>query len=126
MDGLKSRTRCRGDLPEAFVERAPERLAVDRDDTLEVAREIPQKAPHHRLKTLGIKPVEQVRKRAMAGNAVLQHHDPAQKLFFRAPEQRHVVTALAAAKHAQQRDHQHLMQIMACRVTAARVANALE
>jgi hypothetical protein len=57
---------------------------------------------------------------------VLQGHETAQTLLFWMPEQRHVVTSLAATQHWKQCNQQHLMQVMACGIAAARVANTLK
>ena len=103
-----------------MVERAPERLAVDRDHLRQARAELRHEALEGGVETLWIKIAEQPAKGIMAWNAVAQAQKPAQKIFLRLTEQRHVGAVLAATQHRAKRNHKQFVQIMA-RIVAARI-----
>ena len=61
----------------------------------------------------------------MAGHAVLQLQEPAQKRFLGFRKQRHVDRALPATQDRAQRDHQKFMEIMQRGIAGSRVIQTL-
>ncbi len=62
----------------------------------------------------------------MAWYAMGQGHEAAQERLFGASEARHVGASLAAREDAQQADHEHFVEVVACGVGPSRICSPFE
>ena len=108
-------------------ERAPERLAVNRNLVVRKRRQqLLREQRQRRSKLLRIKGVEQVGEGVVARRAALERHETAQKLEFGAREPRERVARRPAGQRRQQGDRQHLDQVVRRGVAPPGIGNPLE
>ena len=111
-------------------ERAPERLAVDRDlpdaRRLQSLRPAPSEPGQRGRERARIHHPEQPGEGVVAGKPVLQTHELAQKPLVEDGEIRHVDAGLTAAQARKQRDHQHFVEVVARRVAGPGILDPLE
>src|SRR5712664_2193319 len=74
------------------------------------------KAPKHLFEAVRIEDTKDTAEGVVARYPVLQHQNRAQQRFFRPPKQRDVATGRGTAQRGQQRNEQHLGQIVLCLV----------
>jgi hypothetical protein len=89
-------------------------LAVESYHALDFGRRRKRlgKAPKHLFEAVRIEDAKDTAEGVVARNPVLQHQNRAQQRFFSPPEQCNVTTGRSTAQRSQQRNEQHLGQIV--------------
>ena len=108
------------------LERPAQRLAVHRHHVAQGVRPVLRQAQQRRAEARRVQRVEQVREGVVARRAVLELHETAQERPGDARVVAHVDAGAASAQHRQQRDGQHLAQVVARGVAAPGVLNVLK
>src|SRR5215210_7338737 len=95
------------------IKRAPQRLAVNGHHPPQGLSETLHEAAEAGLERLRVEQAEHSAEGVMAGRAMTQAQKLAQVRRFDLSEQRHVRAILATRQQSAERDHQHLMQVVA-------------
>ena len=108
------------------LERPPQHLAVHRDHVAEPVRPVLRQAQQRLLETCRVQQSEQPRERVVARNPVLKRQKLPQPPLRGASVVLHLDARASARERRQQRDHQHLVQVVALGVASPRVLNFLK
>lgn len=112
-------------LAAGAVERAAQKLAVDRHNPFTLLGKTSHEALKRHPELVRIEHAEKPAERVMAGHAILKLEKPAQERLLRLGEQTHVHRALPAAQNRAHRYRQNLMKVVQRRIASARVVQTL-